>query len=195
MSLDDAFATGSSIMPQKKNPDIAELVRGKTGRVYGSLTTLLTMMKGLPLAYNKDLQEDKEAIFDACDTAKLCLAATTAMYRTMTVRVDRLRRAASEGFINATDCADYLVKKGLPFRDAYTCVGKLVHYCIEQSKTLETLTLDEYRAVSPLFDEDVYAAIDLMTCVNQRTVPGGPAPEAVQAHLDFVRAWLAEQRA
>ena len=180
VSLDDAFATGSSIMPQKKNPDIAELVRGKTGRVYGSLTTLLTMMKGLPLAYNKDLQEDKEAIFDACDT--------------MTVRTDRLRRAASEGFINATDCADYLVKKGMPFRDAYTCVGRLVHSCIDQGKTLETLSLDEYRAVSPLFDQDVYEAIDLMTCVKLRTVPGGPAPEAVKAHLDAVHAWLTEQR-
>ncbi len=195
VSLDDAFATGSSIMPQKKNPDIAELVRGKTGRVYGSLTTLLTMMKGLPLAYNKDLQEDKEAIFDACDTVRLCLAATTAMYRTMTVRTDRLRRAASEGFINATDCADYLVRKGLPFRDAYTCVGRLVHDCIAAGKTLETLSLEEYRAVSPLFDEDVYEAIDLMTCVNLRTVPGGPAPSAVRTHLDQVRAWLSERKA
>ena len=195
VSLDDAFATGSSIMPQKKNPDIAELVRGKTGRVYGSLTTLLTMMKGLPLAYNKDLQEDKEAIFDACDTVRLCLAATTAMYRTMTVHTDRLRRAASEGFINATDCADYLVRKGLPFRDAYTCVGRLVHDCIAAGKTLETLSLEEYRAVSPLFDADVYEAIDLMTCVNLRTVPGGPAPDAVRTHLEQVRSWLSEQKA
>ena len=192
VSLDDAFATGSSIMPQKKNPDIAELVRGKTGRVYGSLTTLLTMMKGLPLAYNKDLQEDKEAIFDAVDTVKLCLAVFTAMYRTMTVRTQRLRRAASEGFINATDCADYLVKKGMPFRDAYTCVGKLVHFCIDCGKTLETLTLAEYQAVSPLFAEDVYQAIDLQTCLEGRTVPGGPAPSAVQAHLDAVHSWLAE---
>ena len=195
VSLDDAFATGSSIMPQKKNPDIAELVRGKTGRVYGSLTTLLTMMKGLPLAYNKDLQEDKEAIFDACDTVRLCLAATTAMYRTMTVHTDRLRRAASEGFINATDCADYLVRKGLPFRDAYTCVGRLVHDCIAAGKTLETLSLEEYRAVSPLFDADVYEAIDLMTCVNLRTVPGGPTPDAVRTHLEQVRSWLSEQKA
>ncbi len=195
VSLDDAFATGSSIMPQKKNPDIAELVRGKTGRVYGSLMNLLTMVKGLPLAYNKDMQEDKEAIFDAVDTASLCLAVFTAMYKTMTVRTDRLRRAASEGFINATDCADYLVRKGMAFRDAYTCVGKLVHFCIENGKTLETLELKDYKAVSGLFGEDVYEAIDLMTCLNGRTVPGGPAPAAVKTHLDVVRAWLREKRA
>ena len=192
--LDDAYSTGSSIMPQKKNPDIAELVRGKTGRVYGALTTLLTMMKGLPLAYNKDMQEDKEAIFDAVDTTSLCLEVFTAMYKTLTVRTERLRRAASEGFINATDCADYLVKKGLPFRDAYTCVGRLVHYAIENGKTLETLTLDEYTAVSPLFDSGVYDAIDLMTCLNGRKVPGGPAPEAVRMHISNMRDFIARFR-
>ena len=195
ITLDDAFATGSSIMPQKKNPDIAELVRGKTGRVYGSLMGLLTMMKGLPLAYNKDMQEDKEAIFDAVDTVKLCLTVFTKMYRTLTVRTDRLRRAASEGFINATDCADYLVKKGLPFRDAYTYVGKLVHTCIELGCTLETLPLESYQAVCPLFSEDVYQAIDLLTCLNGRTVPGGPAPQAVTAHIAHVRDFLKEERA
>ena len=195
ITLDDAFATGSSIMPQKKNPDIAELVRGKTGRVYGSLMGLLTMMKGLPLAYNKDMQEDKEAIFDAVDTVKLCLTVFTKMYRTLTVRADRLRRAASEGFINATDCADYLVKKGLPFRDAYTCVGRLVHTCIESGRTLETLPLESYQEVCPLFGQDVYEAIDLLTCLNGRTVPGGPAPQAVAAHIAHVRAFLKEERA
>ena len=188
ISLDDAYATGSSIMPQKKNPDIAELVRGKTGRVYGDLMGLLTVMKGLPLAYNKDMQEDKEAIFDAVDTVSLCLDVFTPMYETMTVRVDKLRRAAAEGFINATDCADYLVKQGMPFRDAYTCVGKLVHYCIDQGKTLETLSLDEYHTVSPVFEEGVYQAIDLITCLKGRMVPGGPAPEMVQKHIDHTRA-------
>ena len=142
IELDDAFSTGSSIMPQKKNPDIAELVRGKSGRVYGSLITLLTVMKGLPLAYNKDMQEDKEAIFDAIDNTKLCLEVFTKMFATMTVRVNVLRRAAAKGFINATDCADYLVKKGLPFRDAYKIVGRLIAYCIDEDKTLETLSLD-----------------------------------------------------
>ena len=188
IELSDAYTTGSSIMPQKKNPDMAELVRGKTGRVYGDLMGLLTTLKGLPLAYNKDMQEDKEAIFDAVDTVSLCLDVFTPMYETMTVRVDKLRRAAAEGFINATDCADYLVKQGMPFRDAYTCVGKLVHYCIEQGKTLETLSLDEYHAVSPVFDEGVYQAIDLMTCLKGRMVPGGPAPEMVQKHIDHTRA-------
>ena len=190
VTLDDAYATGSSIMPQKKNPDVAELVRGKTGRVYGHLMGLLTVLKGLPLAYNKDMQEDKEAIFDCLDTVSDCLAVFTPMYQTMTVRTDRLRRAASEGFINATDCADYLVKKGLPFRDAYTHTGKLVHHCIETGKTLETLPLEEYQAVSPSFDEGVYQAIDLDVCLNCRQVPGGPAPEMVQAHIGQVRALL-----
>lgn len=184
VSLADAYSTGSSIMPQKKNPDIAELVRGKTGRVYGSLMGLLTVMKGLPLAYNKDMQEDKEAIFDAVDTVKLCLDVFTPMYDTLTVNTARLRQAAAEGFINATDCADYLVKEGMPFRDAYTCVGKLVHYCIAEKKTLETLTLDEYKAVSPAFGPGVYNAIDLTVCLNERMVPGGPAPQMVKDHIE-----------
>ncbi len=189
--LADAYSTGSSIMPQKKNPDIAELVRGKTGRVYGDLMGLLTVMKGIPLAYNKDMQEDKEAIFDAVDTVALCLDVFTPMYDTMTVRVENLRKAAADGFINATDCADYLVKGGMPFRDAYTCVGKLVHYCIDNKKTLETLSLDEYKAVSPQFEEGVYEAIDLMNCLNGRMVMGGPAPSMVANHIKTLRSQLA----
>ena len=194
IELDDAFSTGSSIMPQKKNPDIAELVRGKCGRVYGSLVTLLTVMKGLPLAYNKDMQEDKEAIFDALDNVKLCVTVFTDMFRTMTVRVEVLRRAASKGFINATDCADYLVKNGLPFRDAYKVSGRLMAYCIDNDKTLETLTLDEYRQFSPIFDEGVYEAVDLMNCVNGRKVTGGPASEAVRKQLDNCLDFLNERK-
>ena len=187
VELDDAFSTGSSIMPQKKNPDIAELVRGKTGRVYGDLTAILTVLKGIPLAYNKDMQEDKEAAFDAIDTAKLCIELFAAMIGTMTVRRDRLRQAASGGFINATDCADYLVKKGLPFRDAYRVSGRLVAYCIEHGATLETLPLDTYREFSPLFGEDVYDAVDLDNCVNRRTVYGGPSAESVKRQIGLVR--------
>ena len=187
VELDDAFSTGSSIMPQKKNPDIAELVRGKTGRVYGDLTAILTVLKGIPLAYNKDMQEDKEAAFDAIDTAKLCIELFAAMIGTMTVRRERLRQAASGGFINATDCADYLVKKGLPFRDAYRVSGRLVAYCIEHGATLETLPLDTYREFSPLFDEDVYDAVDLDNCVNRRTVYGGPSAESVRRQIGLVR--------
>lgn len=190
VTLADAYSTGSSIMPQKKNPDIAELVRGKTGRVYGSLMGLLTVMKGLPLAYNKDMQEDKEAIFDAVDTVKLCLDVFTPMYDTLRVNTDKLRQAAAEGFINATDCADYLVKEGMPFRDAYTCVGKLVHHCIAEKKTLETLTLDEYKAVSPAFGPGVYNAIDLAVCLNGRMVPGGPAPQMVKDHIEHTLSAL-----
>ena len=187
VELDDAFSTGSSIMPQKKNPDIAELVRGKTGRVYGDLTAILTVLKGIPLAYNKDMQEDKEAAFDAIDTAKLCIELFAAMIGTMTVRRERLRQAASGGFINATDCADYLVKKGLPFRDAYRVSGRLVAYCIEHGATLETLPLDTYREFSPLFGEDVYDAVDLDNCVNRRTVYGGPSAESVRRQIELVR--------
>jgi len=187
VELDDAFSTGSSIMPQKKNPDIAELVRGKTGRVYGDLTAILTVLKGIPLAYNKDMQEDKEAAFDAIDTAKLCIELFAAMIGTMTVRRERLRQAASGGFINATDCADYLVKKGLPFRDAYRVSGRLVAYCIEHGATLETLPLDTYREFSPLFGEDVYDAVDLDNCVNRRTVYGGPSAESVKRQIGLVR--------
>jgi argininosuccinate lyase len=190
IELSDAYTTGSSIMPQKKNPDIAELVRGKTGRVYGSLMGLLTVMKALPLAYNKDMQEDKEQVFDAVDTVKKVLTVFTAMLATMTVKPENIRKAASEGFINATDCADYLVRKGLPFRDAYTVIGKLVGYCTENGKTLETLPLETYRTFSPLFDEDVYEAVSLETCVEMRNVPGGTSSQSVKAQMDSIRAFL-----
>ena len=190
IELDDAFATGSSIMPQKKNPDLCELIRGKSGRVYGNLTTLLTLMKGLPLAYNKDMQEDKEALFDSFETVLLSLRAIEPMFRTMTVLGENMRRAALGGFINATDCADYLTKKGMPFRDAYGVIGKLVSYAIEEGRNLESLTLSEYRQASPLFEEDIYQAISLETCVKNRRVPGGPAPEAVEAHIDVLRGLL-----
>lgn len=185
IELDDAYATGSSIMPQKKNPDIAELIRGKTGRVIGDLVTLLTMMKGLPLAYNKDMQEDKEAVFDAVDTAKLCLSTFTPMIETMTVLKDNMRNAAAKGFINATDCADYLVKKGLPFRDAYKATGTLVAVCIDRNLVLETLPLDEYKKACNLFEEDIYTAISLDTCVSDRNVIGGPAKESVEKQIEL----------
>ena len=187
VELDDAFSTGSSIMPQKKNPDIAELVRGKSGRVFGDLMTLLTVLKGLPLAYNKDMQEDKEAIFDACDTVRMCLTAFTPMIATMTVNADNMRRAAAGGFINATDCADYLVSKGLPFRDAYKVTGTLVAECIRRGETLETLPLADYLAVCDLFEDDVYEAISLETCVNQRRVIGAPCPDNVRAQAKRIK--------
>ncbi len=190
IELDDAYATGSSIMPQKKNPDITELVRGKTGRVYGDLMTLLTMMKGLPLAYNKDMQEDKEAVFDAIDTAKICLVTVIPMVQTMKVLPENMRKAAAKGFINATDCADYLTKKGVAFRDAYKITGQLVALCIQKDTVLEELPLEDYRTLSDVFEEDVYQAINLDTCVNGRKVPGGPAPQAVQAHIDNVMEFL-----
>ena len=190
IELDDAFATGSSIMPQKKNPDVAELVRGKTGRVYGDLTALLAMMKGLPLAYNKDMQEDKEAIFDAVDTVKLCVSTFTPMLATMTVRSDNMRAAAAKGFINATDCADYLTKKGLPFRDAYKITGTIVAFCIREGKTLETLTLEEYRRFCPGFDADMSAAIALENCVRGRSAQGGPAPESTDRQLRELREFI-----
>ncbi len=190
IELDDAYATGSSIMPQKKNPDITELIRGKTGRVYGDLTTLLTMMKGLPLAYNKDMQEDKEAIFDAIDTVKLCLGTFTPMLETMRVNKENMRAAAAKGFINATDCADYLVKKGLPFRDAYKITGTLVARCIELGTTLEALPLDEYKKLCDTFDTDVYDAINLDTCVNMRKAQGGPSPESVMMQIEYIRAFI-----
>ncbi|MGN0576111.1 MAG: argininosuccinate lyase [Ruminococcus sp.] len=183
VELDDAFATGSSIMPQKKNPDVTELIRGKTGRVNGDLVTLLSMLKGLPLAYNKDMQEDKEAIFDAVDNVKLCVKTFIPMLSTMRVLKDNMRNAAARGFINATDCADYLVKKGMPFRDAYKITGTLVAQCIEKGLTLETLPVDEYRKMSELFGEDVYEAISLDTCVRERKSEGGPSPEAVKAQI------------
>ncbi len=190
IELDDAFSTGSSIMPQKKNPDIAELVRGKAGRVFGDLMTLLTMLKGLPLAYNKDMQEDKEAIFDAVDTVHMCLTAFIPMIDTMKVLPGNMRRAAAAGFINATDCADYLVGKGLPFRDAYKATGTLVARCIEQGLTLETLPLEEYQAVCDMFDEGVFEAIALERCAALRRVYGGPAPENVRAQAARVRALI-----
>ena len=190
VELDDAFSTGSSIMPQKKNPDIAELVRGKSGRVFGDLTTLLTVMKGIALAYNKDMQEDKEAIFDAVDTVKMCLHAFTPMIDTMTVLKDNMRAAAAKGFINATDCADYLVGKGLPFRDAYKATGELVAQCIDRGLTLETLPLEDYRAVCDLFDQDVYHKINLDTCVATRISEGGPCPESVERQIGKVQAFL-----
>ncbi len=186
VELDDAYATGSSIMPQKKNPDITELIRGKTARVYGDLNTLLSMMKNLPLAYNKDMQEDKEAIFDAVDTVKLCISTFIPMLSTMTVLSDNMRLAAAKGFINATDCADYLVKKGLPFRDAYKITGTLVKRCIELGVTLETLPMNEYKKLSDSFDENVYKAISLDTCVNERKSQGGPSPESVKAQIEYV---------
>ena len=190
IELDDAYATGSSIMPQKKNPDIAELIRGKTGRVIGDLVTLLTMMKGLSLAYNKDMQEDKEAIFDAVDTVKLCLTTLAPMVETMTVLKDNMRQAAAKGFINATDCADYLVKKGMAFRDAYHITGKLVALCIEKQTVLEALPLSEYQQLSELFTADIYEAIDLITCVNERNVIGGPAKLAVEKQIKEALAAL-----
>lgn len=187
VELDDAFSTGSSIMPQKKNPDIAELVRGKSGRVFGDLMTLLTVMKGIALAYNKDMQEDKEAIFDAVDTVKMCLTAFTPMIDTMRVITENMRKAAANGFINATDCADYLVKKGLPFRDAYKATGTLVALCIEKKTTLEELPIEEYKKICDTFDEGVYDAISLENCVNGRKVLGGPASENVIAQVKRVR--------
>ena len=187
IELDDAYATGSSIMPQKKNPDICELIRGKTGRVQGNLTTLLTMMKGLPLAYNKDMQEDKEAIFDSVDTIKLCLSTIAPMLDTMTVNKENMRKAGQKGFINATDCADYLVKKGLAFRDAYKIVGTLVGICVEKGTTLDKLDIAEYKKICEVFEEDVYEAIDLATCVKGRNVTGGPAPEAVAKHIELIK--------
>jgi len=192
IELDDAYATGSSIMPQKKNPDVAELVRGKTGRVYGDLMGLLTVMKGLPLAYNKDMQEDKEPVFDALDTVEMILPVFTAMLDTMTVLPENMRRAAGRGFINATDCADYLTKKGMPFRDAYTVTGKLVAACFAKGKTLEELSLDELRSVSPLFDADVYDALKLENCMALRASYGGPAAGETSRQIEEIEAFVKE---
>ena len=194
VDLDDAYSTGSSIMPQKKNPDVAELVRGKTGRVYGSLITLLTMMKGLPLAYNKDMQEDKEALFDAIDTVEICLPVFAAMVNTLSVRRHNMERAAAGGFITATDCADYLVKKGLPFREAYMIVGRLVNLCIKNHETLDTLTLRDFRAICDLFDEGVYEAMSLKHCVNGRTVYGGPAKESVLKQIALIEEFIQQRK-
>ncbi len=190
IELDDAFSTGSSIMPQKKNPDVTELVRGKTARVIGDNMTLLTMMKGLPLAYNKDMQEDKEAIFDAVDNIKLCLVTFIPMLDTMRVIKENMRAAAAKGFINATDCADYLVKKGMPFRTAYKITGGLVALCISKNTTLEELPLEDYKQQSELFEDDVYTAISLDTCVKERKSFGGPSPESVLGQVEFVKKYL-----
>lgn len=184
IELDDAYATGSSIMPQKKNPDIAELVRGKSARVINHVSTLLTMMKGLPLAYNKDMQEDKETLFDSIDQVKMCLPVFTDMIKTMKVNVERMKECAAKGFINATDCADYLVKKGRAFRDAYKTTGQLVAYCIDHDEVLETLPLNVYQSFDEVFDEDIYQAISLLTCIENRKVEGGPAPVTCQKAIE-----------
>jgi len=192
ITLDDAFSTGSSIMPQKKNPDIAELVRGKTGRVYGNLMGLLTTMKGIPLAYNKDMQEDKEPVFDTYDTIKICLITFAKMIKTLTVNKDTMKKAAAGGFSNATDAADWLVKHGVAFRDAHEIIGKLVFFALEQQKSLDELTIDEYKSVSSVFDESIFAAIDLNVCVNQRNIIGGPAEEQVRKAIALNHQWLAQ---
>ena len=191
MELDDAYTTGSSIMPQKKNPDMAELVRGKTGRVYGDLMALLTTLKGLPLAYNKDMQEDKEAVFDACDTVKMCLKVFVPMIETLKANTANMKLAAQKGFINATDLADYMVKKGLPFRSAYKIAGQLVAYCIQNNTVLEALPLDVYKGYSDLFEEDLYQAIDLMTCVETRISVGGTSVKSVEDQINYVKEMLA----
>ena len=190
VEMDDAFSTGSSIMPQKKNPDVAELIRGKTGRVYGHLMGLLTTMKGIPLAYNKDMQEDKEPIFDALDTVKLCLPVFCDMISTMTVKKDNMLRGAKGGFTNATDAADYLVKKGLPFREAHAVIGRMVFYAIEHNKSLDELTMDEFKEFSDIIESDIYDAISMETCVNDRKLIGGPAKETVEKAIKKAREFL-----
>ena len=187
VELSDAFTTGSSIMPQKKNSDMAELVRGKTGRVYGDLTGILTVLKGLPLAYNKDMQEDKELVFDAADTVKACLDVFAPMVAEMKANRENMKTAAAKGFINATDLADYLTKKGEPFRSAYKICGEIVGYCIKQGKTLETLSLEEYKKFSDLFGKDVYGEIDIKNCVNKRISAGGTAVSSVEKQIEYVR--------
>lgn len=193
IELDDSYTTGSSIMPQKKNPDMAELVRGKTGRVYGDLVALLTTLKGLPLAYNKDMQEDKEAIFDAVDTVKMCLSVFTPMLATMNTLKDNMYKAAQKGFINATDLADYLVKKGMPFRTAYKHVGEIVAYCIKENLVLETLPIEKYKEFDPSFSEDLYNEISLETCVNKRVSAGGTGPKSVNKQIEFLTEFLNEK--
>ncbi len=194
VEIDDAYSTGSSIMPQKKNPDIAELVRGKTGRVYGALMSLLTTMKGIPLAYNKDMQEDKELVFDAIDTTKGCVALFTGMLDTIRFCKERMDKSARHGFTNATDAADYLVNHGVPFRDAHGIVGRLVLYCIEKNIALDDMALEEYKAVSPVFEEDIYEALSMETCVNKRLTVGAPGKEAMEKVIAVYRAYLNEQK-
>ena len=192
IELDDAFSTGSSIMPQKKNPDITELIRGKSGRVIGNLNTLLIMMKGLPLAYNKDMQEDKEAIFDSIDNVKICISTLIPMIDTMSVLKDNMLEAAKKGFINATDVADYLVKKGTPFRKAYKITGSIVADCLEKGSILEELSISDYKKYSPLFDKDIYKAIDLNECINNRKSFGSPNPELVKEHIEKIKSLIQE---
>ena len=194
VELDDTYSTGSSIMPQKKNPDIAELVRGKTGRVYGALISILTTMKGLPLAYNKDMQEDKELSFDAIDTVKGCIKLFTGMLSTMKFNNNAMEESAKGGFTNATDAADYLVNHGVPFRDAHTIVGKLVLFCLEKDIALDDMTLDEYKAISPVFEEDIYDAISLKTCVSKRNTIGAPGPDAMNAVIKMHKEYLKESK-
>jgi len=190
IELDDAYSTGSSMMPQKKNPDVAELIRGKSGRVFGDLTALLTVLKGLPLAYNKDMQEDKEALFDAVDTVKQCLLIFRPLVATMRVKKEQMARAARGGFTNATDLADYLVQKGVPFREAHEIVGRAVAYCLDCQRSLDELSLEELRGFSSVIESDVYAAIDVAHCVAARRVTGGPAPEAVRQAIQAARQRL-----
>ena len=192
VEIDDAYSTGSSIMPQKKNPDIAELVRGKTGRVYGALTSLLPTMKGIPLAYNKDMQEDKEMSFDAIDTAKGCIALFTGMLSTMQFKKDNMHASAKNGFTNATDAADYLVNHGVPFRDAHGIVGQLVLYCIEKNIALDDMSLEEYKAISPVFEEDIYDAISMETCVNKRLTTGAPGKAAMEQVIQIYKQYIRE---
>ena len=192
VEIDDSYSTGSSIMPQKKNPDIAELVRGKTGRVYGALMSLLTTMKGIPLAYNKDMQEDKELSFDAMDTVKGCIALFTGMLATMKFNKERMLESCRHGFTNATDAADYLVNHGVPFRDAHGIVGKLVLYCIDKKIALDDMSLEEYKEISSVFEEDIYDAISMETCVNKRNTIGAPGPEAMKRVIALHEAYLEE---
>ena len=192
VEIDDAYSTGSSIMPQKKNPDIAELVRGKTGRVYGALNAMLATMKGIPLAYNKDMQEDKEWVFDAIDTTKGCLVLFAGMIRTMEFRKDRMEKSAKNGFTNATDAADYLVNHGVPFRDAHGIVGQLVLTCIEKGISLDELPLEGYKAISEVFEEDIYEAISLETCVNKRVTAGAPGRQAMEETIAYYRKYMEE---
>lgn len=194
VSIDDGFSTGSSIMPQKKNPDIAELVRGKTGRVYGALTSILTTMKGIPLAYNKDMQEDKELTFDAIDTVKGCLALFNGMLATMRFNKDRMSKSARHGFTNATDAADYLVNHGVPFRDAHGIVGRIVLYCIEKGIAIDDMSLEELKAISPVFEEDIYEAISMDTCVNKRLTVGAPGKDAMEKVIAINKKWLEEEK-
>lgn len=194
VELDDGYSTGSSIMPQKKNPDVAELIRGKTGRVYGDLMTLLTVMKGIPLAYNKDMQEDKESVFDAIDTVNLALKTFSGMISTMRVNKDSMRKGAAGGFTNATDLADYLVKKGEAFRNAHGIVGEVVLYCIQENKHIEDLSLEKLKEFSPIFEEDVYEAIDLYTCVEERKVFGGPSSKSVEIQINALADFLSETK-